>query len=288
MAYKIKVKQLEGDVGSGMYASEVADNISSVTLGGAGSKPASTWKTYTISQVLDELLFPYQPPGMEVDLYNGSTLISGSVLEVGQGLTASPNITLRIVWNTTGQESNALANQVAVSDSFTGALATAQPINGEITETYPASSIRLLSPGSLTWTASGTNTNNVAYSGSTGLVWRWKSFWGTASSPTPTEALIEGLANNELRNSRQGTFSVAGGDYKYFAFPTVLGVPTKMLTEGGTGNALVLANTGEFNLGSGAITYAQVSVTNQYGQQTTYNVFRSKNVLTQPQSIQIT
>lgn len=268
MGYRIKVKQIEGDIGGNpLYQSQVDDAVTSTAIGGAPAQTAQTWKTYTLSEVFDALLFPYQSPTMSL------TVTGGNPLEVGQTL-ANP-ITLQ--WNSTN-DSNVQGSSITISDITGGVtILTGGGPDGSTSYTYGSPIVKTSPGASHTWRAQGTNTNNQTYQASVTKTWYWKKYWGTSTIAVPTEALIEGLANSALSNSNPGTYNMAAGGYKYFAFPASNGIPSLLLT--GPAN-LVLADADDgFELGSGQVTYKQVSVTNQYGQSTNYNVFRSKNEL---------
>lgn len=77
------VQGVSGSVGN--YEAAVGDGVTSVYVGGAAPEPASSWKSKTISQVLDAILFPTLPPtiseGKSVSLSVSG--VSGNV-EIGQ------------------------------------------------------------------------------------------------------------------------------------------------------------------------------------------------------------
>jgi hypothetical protein len=268
MSYKIKVKQIDGAVGGDSnYNSEVPNGVVSTPLGGAPAQDASVWKTKTLSQVFDSLLFPYKSPVMTFSVSGNSTL------EVGEQLSDI----LSFTWNSSN-DSNVQANSVNITDVTGGSilLFSNQASDGTDYYTY-GTAIFKTSVASHQWLAQGVNTNSSPYSATVTKSWYWRKYWGTNASGTATESLIESLSNSSLSSSNAGTYSMAAGNYKYFAFPVSNGVPTSFIT---AGLDLALADSSDgYTLGSGKITYKQVSVTNAYGQTTTYNVFRSKYTL---------
>lgn len=275
MPFKIKAKQLDGDVGSGMYTPEVAPDAESTELGGAPSRTANTWSTYTISQVLDQLLFKYQSPGMGLSITVGGASVAGR-REVGNNLSAGADVTIAIGWNTTDPEINAQPNQVIVSDPF-GTVATAQPIDGSISRTYSNASLTPAGVGTRTWSASGTNTKGAAYSGSAGITWSWRWYWGNSPAEIPNESLVKNLANDPLEPARPPQFvfpAAAGGTYKYWAFQEDMPLPANFILGG---NNLPMAFTAPFTNGTGSVKYAEVTVTNDFNRTTKYRVFRSLN-----------
>lgn len=89
-------------------------------------------------------------------------------------------------------------------------------------------------------------------------------FWGVSTTASGyTEANVEGLANNELSNSRAKTFTVTAGasEYIIYAYPTRLGTAT--FTVGGFEGGFESPET--------------VSVTNTAGFTENYYVYRSTN-----------
>jgi hypothetical protein len=267
MGYRIKVKQIEGDIGGNpLYQSQVDDAVSSTAIGGAPSQTAQVWKTYTLSEVFDALLFPYQSPTMSL------TVSGDSSLEVGQSLVNPITLT----WNSTN-DANVQGSSVTVSDVTGGiTILSGGGSDGSTTYTYGTAVVKN-SPGSHTWRAQGTNTNSQTYQGSATKNWYWRKYWGTSTTAEPTEALIEGLSGSSLGSSNGGSYSMAAGGYKYFAFPTSNGVPSSFTVSGFN---LALADSADgFSLGGGSVTYKQITITNSYSQATTYNVFRSKNQL---------
>ena len=92
-----------------------------------------------------------------------------------------------------------------------------------------------------------------------------RRFWGVSTTASGyVEADIEGLANNELSNSRSKTFTVAPGasDYIIYSYPSRLGTAT--FTVGGFAGGFQSPET--------------VSVTNASGYTENYYVYRSTNV----------
>ena len=91
-----------------------------------------------------------------------------------------------------------------------------------------------------------------------------RRFWGkTTSTSGFTEATVEGLASNELSNSRAKTFSstTSTGEYILYAYPSRLGTAT--FTVGGFSGGFQAPET--------------VSVTNASGYTENYYVYRSDN-----------
>jgi hypothetical protein len=75
-----------------IYNTTIADSVLSVAVGGAAAQPASTWKTKTLVQVLDTVLFPDQSPTYTIPTISISGSSSG-VIEVGTVVNQSISVT---------------------------------------------------------------------------------------------------------------------------------------------------------------------------------------------------
>lgn len=237
-------------------------------LGGIGV--GQTFLNKTMQEMWDMLLYPYLAPA-----FSSFSLVAANPLEVGQALPA----TLNFSWESS-QDANVQAGSINISD-VTGTIISGQnsdSSSSSVTSHTYSVPVQLTSYGSYTWTIQGQNTQGAFYSASTTRNWWWRVFWGTSSSTAmPTESFIKGLANSQLRSTRVFNYNFAANDYKYLALPATYGVPTSIYYQG---LPFALADAADgYTLGSGNITYTQVSITNSYGITETYNVFRSKNPL---------
>lgn len=236
-----------------------------VTIGGI--EAGSTFDNVTMQEMWTELLYPYQVPAFTFFTVSGS-----NPLEVGESLSS----TLSFSWDSSN-DPNVEPNSIEITDT-TGIILTGQPADGSsVPYTYSSPVIRT-TYGSYIWNITGKNTNGGNYISSNSKSWYWKIYWGANSSNSiPTEAFVLGLTNAQLFGSRQRTYQFAANNYKYLAIPSSYGVPIS-IAYNGLPLALADANDG-YSLGTGNITYTQVSITNSFGQSETYNVFRSKNPL---------
>ena len=143
------------------------------------------------------------------------------------------------------------SNLVMTGTGFSG------PTTNTQAATYPAS------PGSKTWTLNSEKTTETDTDVVT-INFYNRRFWGvTTVTSGYTETDVEGLASNELSNSKAKTFSVTAGasEYILYAYPSRLGTAT--FTVGGF--------EGGFN------SPETVSVTNASGYTENYYVYRSVN-----------
>jgi len=101
-------------------------------------------------------------------------------------------------------------------------------------------------------------------SANTNISWQPRTFYGVDVDGLSSEADIESLANQQLDNNRNITFTVTAGasQHIYYAFPSSYGTPT--FTIGGF--------EGGFVLQAGA-----VSVTNGFGVTQNYDLWKSVN-----------
>ena len=83
-----------------IYTPAVADTVSSVAVGGAPAQAASVWKTQTVSQVLDAILFPTLPP--TITAYPSLTL-GGTVTELNSPQEVGYNVNNKILTWTLNQ-----------------------------------------------------------------------------------------------------------------------------------------------------------------------------------------
>ena len=289
MSHKIKIKQVDlsgvtqDNSKTRFLVIDSSGNLSwSDDVGGAGSITytnltpiqsalggitiGQTFNAATMQQMWDYLLYPYLSPA-----FTGFSVSGDSVLEVGNSLPT----TLTFSW-TSSQDGNVSPNSIEVTDG-TGTLLSGQPSDGSDSHTY-GTAVSRTTYGTYTWNISGENTLNGTYATSLTKYWFWKVFWGTSSSTsTPNAAFVQALTNGQLLGGRTNTYSFNANDYKYLAIPASYGVPASIYYNG---LPFALADSGDgYTSGGGNITYLPISITNDYGQTTTYNVFRSKNPL---------
>jgi hypothetical protein len=107
------------------------------------------------------------------------------------------------------------------------------------------------------------------------MYWRPLTMYGVSTSTGPyDEAFIEALANQQLDNNRQTTFTVTAGanEYIFYAYPSAYG----------TGTFWVGGFEGGFSL------VGTISVTNAYGVTQNYYLYRSDNHSLGSTTVQVT
>jgi hypothetical protein len=160
-----------GGGGTSLYASSIADGVLSGALGGATSEAASVWKTRTLSQVFDLLLFPTQYPTYTIPTLVLSGTQSGTK-EVGVSITQA--LTLTATKNDAGAFTTLTIKKnganVSTSSSLTavavGAIASqfgyADPNNPNASYTITYSETVAVPYSSITWSASSVYSAGLA------------------------------------------------------------------------------------------------------------------------------
>jgi hypothetical protein len=226
------------------------------TFGGLAS--GSTFDATPIETVLNSLLYPYQVPTISAFTISGQT----TTLEVGDSVT-SGNKTF--TWSTTNS-SNITANSLVIRD-VTNAVDLATGLANDGSEIINfVSPISKTSSTSHTWRLTATPTQGANITRDYSVNWRLRMFYGESTNTSLTESQIEALRVSQLNTTANGTYAMAAGGYKYFAYPTSWGLRTTFKdTSTNLDVAMEAATT--------------VSVTNSFGVTTNYYVHRTTNQL---------
>jgi hypothetical protein len=223
-----------------------------VTIGGIPA--GTTFNNDTMTEMWDSLLYPYQFPSFSSFGINGQV----SPLEVGDSIAANPTFN----WATTNA-GNIQTNAVAIYDQTASvAIATGLANSGSHASTYGA--ITKTTATNNIFRISSVDTKGNTFQRTYTVNWYWRVYHGVSSDAALDATGIAALTSN-LASNPAGTYAMAAGGYKYFAFPSTMTVNT--FTDAQT----------NFNVAMEAP--YQVSITNAFGQTTTYNVYRSTNVL---------
>ncbi len=248
-------------VTSGLPGGETYTNAAPtpVTIGGIDA--GSTFVTQTMQQMWDALLYPYQDPTFSAFSISGQA----ATLEVGDSIPAA----VTFVWGTTNP-ANIVPNSLDIRD-VTGAVDLATGLADDGTEALVMGGpVQLLAQGSYVFRIRGTDTDVPAklFNRNATYNWYWRFYWGTTATVPLVEAGIEALASNGLYGTIGRTYSFAASpaQYKYICYPAALGALTSF-TDTGTGLNVPFE-----------VPYT-VNVTNTFAQTTSYNVYRSTNML---------
>lgn len=260
-----------GGGGSSIYAGA---SPTTITVGGLPSGSVIAGETY--DAIFQDILVPYVAPAFTSFSISGQT----TTVEVGTTLSGSKTF----LWGIS-TPLNVQANSVLIRD-VTGAVDLATGLANDGTEAIVLPTpIQLILPGSYSWRATATNTVATTFNSSNFTVnWQWRIYYGTSALTSLSEATIESLATNGLQSSKNNTYALGAGDYKYICYPDSFGSPTigTGIKDAGTGFAIAMADVtdnGFFSNVQNGWYYGLVSVTNVNGITTNYRVYRTKNTL---------
>lgn len=227
-----------------------------ITIGGIPA--GTTFSNDTMTDMFNQLLYPYQYPAFSSFSISGQT----TTLEVGATSNANPTFSWVI-----SNSSNVHTSSLTIVDS-TAAETLASNISIVSPTSITHSGITKLSEGIETYTISATNTKNSSFTSTFTLYWKWALYYGESTSSTPSESLVEGLRVKTLTSSYSSTYSFNAltSGYKWLCYPSSFGTATTFKD---------IAT----NLGVPFESPIQVSVTNNFGRSTTYNCHRSTNAL---------
>lgn len=258
---------IETPGGAGSYT-----NLSPTPAALGGIPSGSTFNAQTMTEMFDQLLYPYQSPAFT----SFSIMGQATTLEAGQVITSGSK---NFIW-TTSNSSNVQTNTIQIED-FTGSLILATGLANDGSETIATGSTTIAGAGSWVWRITGTNTESILFNTNFTVNWRFRMFSGTSTNTTLTESQIEALTTNTLTTTFVNTYSFGVGGYKYVCFPDSFGSPTSFvddLTDLNIPMASPVDDASYNNIANG-IYYALVSVTNLYGVAVNYRVYRTKNIL---------
>ena len=185
-------------------------NGSFATVGGI--EAGTTFDKVPISTVIQQLLNPYQNPVITLSPSIGSS----RTIEVGEALLTSGTISFSTsITNNTNLKPGSIVykfDNTIVSNPYT-------PSN------YTTSPIKRVTPGSHTWSASGTNTkNSLVFSNSIIITWAYKIFigWSTSDSLANTTTGFNPISipNSYIKPTSVTKPETAAVAYIYIFLPT--------------------------------------------------------------------
>lgn len=244
-----------------------------VNVGGISAGYVLTGKS--VNQIIQDLLVTYQAPLFTAFAMSGQA----QVLEVGSAVTGLKTFT----WTATNNAN--ISGGLSIVDLTNSSNVLASGLSNDGSE--PGVNVGLVSkstPSSHVWRILGLNSQGGNFSRDFSVEWRWRTFSGTGTLPTLNEAGVEALVNSALTTGKNGTFSLAAGGYKYFAWPDSMGSPTAVtgFRDASTGFSIDMATSVDdafFSNVQNGWYYGIVSVTNVNGITTNYRVYRSRYVL---------
>lgn len=221
-----------------------------------GYEPGNTFENATLEQLFTNLLYPYQYPQVSsFAMQNQDTTI-----EVGDKVLGGSR---QFVWNFSN-DINISTNSVKIEDT-SNSLVYGDSFANDDNETIDiGNDIIKSSAETNTWKISARNTRGQTISRNFNVYWKWKTYYGTSDSESLTESEIKSLISSSLDSNFTGNKSVAGGGYKYFAYPTVFGLKNNFQD--------IISG---FAVAMNPATI--VNITNDFGISTDYYVHRSTN-----------
>jgi hypothetical protein len=248
----------------------ITDNYtnSATTISAVGGiASGSTFDNKSMKEMWDLLLYPYQSPS-----FNSSFSRTGILNEYELGRPVSA-LTETFSW-VTSYSGNVSANTITIQQmspipsllisgytntgSYAVSLISQQVISASTPQTLELYKI------------TGTNTKGIPFTSSISRTWKYRWYWGKNASETLTASQITGFTNGGLTSSVVNTkYIMPSGttsEYMYFAIPVLPFIqPFNWKEATSSGN----------DIPSG-IYQSTVSILNQYGVTTTYNVYRSE------------
>lgn len=242
-----------------------------VTIGGIAV--GSTFSGATMQQMWDSLLYPYLSPAFS------SFSIAGqpTTLEVGATISAGSKT---FNWGTT-YSGNISPNTIKIKNFNTGAIISTPStgIANDGSEVISIASVTRTTPGYQRWIVYATTVATVTISKIFDVNWYNRIYYGTSSATTLTANQITGLTGTVLTATSYRTHVFGSGDYKYICIPTAFANPT-LFKDASTNLTVAMAGPAEgYSTLNNGYYVNQVVVTNAFGINVTYDVYRTKNIL---------
>jgi hypothetical protein len=217
-----------------------------------------------MKEMWDMLLYPYmQPMFTTLSLTDVSTMV-----EVGYTIGEVKNFT----WTTTFSE-NIKPNSISIKDTTNNVILIENYAN---TGSWSISNSALIKTEatSHTYTIFALNSNETQLFKNLVINWCWRLYYGESTATILNETDIKNLRESQISNNAKGSFAYSTGGYKYFICPVAYNQPINFIDSETTFNV-------PFEL-----PYI-VSITNDLGITTDYNVYRSVNILNSSLTINI-
>lgn len=231
---------------------------------------------YTMQEMWDKLLYPYQFPTLSGLNITGQ----GPTVEVGYTVPAGPATFNWSKSNAGNIETNSgVVNDI--TDPINNPLAVGIDIKTLNTTSVTLPSNIQKTTGSAThkWEILGNNNQGGAISPSIyTITWLWRRYVGNNALAAIGEGDIKALSvNSSLASSLNGSYVFPGGGYKYLCIPVSFPEPSSIVS---AGFPVAMAGPAEgYSDGTGTYNYQTVSVQNTYFQTINYRVYRSLNQL---------
>lgn len=247
------IAAIEGGAGGGSYtnATPVPTTVGGITAG-------STFDNVPVTDVITQLLYPYQVPAFTAFAIAGQ----GTTLEVGQAIPAG----LKTFTWSTSNSGNVNVNSITIDD-VTGNTELATGVANVGSSELTVGQVVKTSATNHTWRIEAVASNGSTIGRNFVVNWQWKVYYGESALGSLTEADVEALRVGILKTSVNGTYVMNEGGYKWWAFPSSFTQPTQFKD----------INT-QFLVAMDPVV-SEVLVTNSFGISTMYKLYRSYNIL---------
>lgn len=241
------------------------------TIGGVVA--GMTFSGATMQQMFDTLLYPYMNPTFNTFSIVGQT----ASLEVGATIAGGART---FSWGTT-YSANILPNTIKIRNLNTGVIIStpATGIANDGSEVISIASVTRTTSGTQTWRIEATTNRSLVISRNFAVTWYNRIYFGTSTATTLTASAITGLTSSLLTTSALRTYNMPAGGYKYICIPTALANPS-LFRDASTNLTVAMAGPSDgYNILNNGYYVQQVVVTNAFGVNITYDVYRTKNTL---------
>lgn len=232
-------------------------------LGGVAA--GDTFTNVAHNDMWTKLLYPYQTPTFTA--FNIAGIVTK---EVGDTISAGSKA---ITWTTTNN-SNIQSNTIVIRD-VTNSQNLASALDNDGNEAVITPAYTKSSATSHTWQISATDIKGTTLSRNLTSNWYWKIYYGESALSSLTETDVEALRASSLVSTINGTYNMLAGGYKYWAYPTTMGLKTTW-KDTSTGFDVAMNSTPQ-----------TVSLTNSFGVTQNYYVYRTYNILGGTINVQI-
>lgn len=252
------MEKLEYKVNNIEVPDQTYTNFTPVPSGLGGIPAGETFNNKPITDVITELLYPYQVPSFSSFSISGQA----TTLEVGATTSNNPTFTWAI-----SNSSNVNTSSLCITDTTANEqLAVNVSIISPLYVSH--SGVTKSAVGSEVYTISATNNKSVIFNKTFTINWRFALYYGESVNSSPTESLVEGLRIKTLASTYAATYnfySLING-YKWICYPSSFG------------QATIFKDTAT-NLGVPFEPPLVLLITNSFGVSTNYNCHRSTNAL---------
>lgn len=136
-----------------------------------------------------------------------------------------------------------------------------------------------------TFKISAKRKNGTIVSNFLDIPWIWRIYHGSSTYSTLTASQVFSLSSS-LATQSVGSWTISGTGYKYIAFPDEVSYNFNMVNFKGFPLAMAGTSSG-YSYSNGDLNYLYVTVSNSYGINKQYRVYRSKNEISATVSVNI-